>query len=1492
MPSRPLPAERGLAGTPTRNQAPRESLTGEIDPHGPFKDQSERVWEETLLWFWERLTAQIVARLEAAEILPESATGEVKPYAQKAAPPGWAKKLSSMTSNKIGKMGGKQVRELLKELVKQAEPGGWGTTFSLTEIHNMPTGDAKALLLKYVYDVVLPGADVPESIIQEALGSYYQGPGLTPFVTTAQTTAGRVTIPAKPADIPQTWKQVLGDLGSQELAGMNGKEVKQLLKDLKNLGDSDTLPSLSEIHNLPTAEAKKLLLQHYQHATAPGEPPASWLIESVLGKETPVPALFPEAGPTWKQMLTGITPERIAGMTGKQVKQLLKEVLKQAAEEGHTPAVTLTQIHNMPTAEAKKMLLNTALPATVGVYPTFEQEQIALSKVKLEPGVQAGPKKPPKPKFWTKEQVLGKSKAEMIAVLKKSGYTQAEINKLTPTHLVQEVLKVKGRFAQAAKNAVVNVAMGPAKDSQGDLLAEIGPLLQQGAKTGASLTGAEFENMGVRVNWSLVNADAGNWAFYHGSKLIQGIDEHTRKNVAATIGVWIETPGANYQDLETQLQEFILSKHRARLIARTETTRAFAQGSLIMARRGEEVVGFPDGVPLFRYFKTWQTKNDGHVCDACRDLHLNEIEGTHNYFPSLLGPIDVPPAHPGCRCWVTFRPEPIDKAEAEEKVGKKKKSKAQLKKEAEKESAKRKKEAAKKKQAAREAKEKAKQEAEKKKKEDAAAAAKKKKEAEKDAKKQEVAQKVASGEWKPGDGWTDPDATHDALKGKEVAFNEGSRATYSGAVLNGVKLEEVNPLDNYWQTIPDKDVGEPPMPAGQKISTGIIMVEPDGRMWIVAPRNQYGGYQYTYPKGGLKEGLTMQQNAIKEVWEESGLLAEITGFVGDGVGQTSTTRYYLGKRIGGAPWAFQKESEAVHLVDIALGENYVHHARDLKLLGTLMDKLGVSALDVVQDIAPLLERVIDIPESELPEPQPAGQFPESVDGLEYVQSLGGSTGAKLMRDPKTGKLYVHKAGAHAEHVRSEVLADTLYRRLGVKVPDCKLYETPTGPIKLSEYIPNTKSLQDVLSRATSQQREAILAQLKKGWIADAWLGNWDVLGMGLDNILVDDDGTVWRIDNGGALKFRAQGDTDTKVFDAWMTELWSMRTDPQYAQAHRIFGGMKWDEVLKQLEFLGGLPEDELLAGVEGDVKDTLLARLKTARDLWQTSKTMIADDWTLDYLDEFAHASAKLRQSGLLDRAPRNLKFQGQREDVFVYDDNGKLWDKLRGLRGLSSWLSDFINTNGGDYRAINDWASAQGGSSQSGHPRALKHWVKTKRGTGTQGIWENGGASTLERLWREFAAKYGEEKLDKTFTMWHAFNYEFVRNVDFPNNDRENGYLKLMRTEKQSVIDRYKIKQGRVNRAMRGACESSSIFKSVTAYGYEMTLQVVPHHRIMGSYWFEREPGSGNGAFLGDYENEFLFIPTDLPFYYWGRTHDGVSSSHYWTKDILEQLLQELYK
>ena len=132
---------------------------------------------------------------------------------------------------------------------------------------------------------------------------------------------------------------------------------------------------------------------------------------------------------------------------------------------------------------------------------------------------------------------------------------------------------------------------------------------------------------------------------------------------------------------------------------------------------------------------------------------------------------------------------------------------------------------------------------------------------------------------------------------------------------------------------------EPPMKTapGRLPASGAVVVEPDGRVWVVSPSNRFGGYANTFPKGKneLAQTLCLRANALKEVFEEAGLQVELTGFLCDSVRSTSVTRYYLARRLGGNPAAMCWESQAVHLVPAAQLAAFVAHPNDQSILAAL-----------------------------------------------------------------------------------------------------------------------------------------------------------------------------------------------------------------------------------------------------------------------------------------------------------------------------------------------------------------------------------------------------------------------------------------------------------------------------------------------------------------------------------------------------------------------------
>lgn len=219
------------------------------------------------------------------------------------------------------------------------------------------------------------------------------------------------------------------------------------------------------------------------------------------------------------------------------------------------------------------------------------------------------------------------------------------------------------------------------------------------------------------------------------------------------------------------------------------------------------------------------------------------------------------------------------------------------------------------------------------------------------------------------------------------------------------------------------------------------------------------------------------------------------------------------------------------------------------------------------------------------------EFPKRLSDLEEVKILGGTTVATLMRDKKTGEQFVLKRGNSAEHIREEFLADELYRVLGVAVPNSKLYEDGDSPVKIAKFIEG-QTLGAFFKKSGPGAQRAVLEKIRRGYVADSLLGNWDVAGLNLDNILVDAQGNPWRIDNGGSLRYRAQG--AKKVAADWgphVEEFKSLLDAKLNPSTARVFANLTDTELSEQLTKLIANRE-KLLAAAPAELKDVLRQRI------------------------------------------------------------------------------------------------------------------------------------------------------------------------------------------------------------------------------------------------------------------------------------------------------------
>jgi 8-oxo-dGTP pyrophosphatase MutT (NUDIX family) len=178
--------------------------------------------------------------------------------------------------------------------------------------------------------------------------------------------------------------------------------------------------------------------------------------------------------------------------------------------------------------------------------------------------------------------------------------------------------------------------------------------------------------------------------------------------------------------------------------------------------------------------------------------------------------------------------------------------------------------------------------------------------------------------------WSDPDCAATVIPGGDLP-----------RVLNGIALEawrDAPTTDAGWNSVAGQLALDEPalkLAPGKAPAAGVVIEEADGRIWLVAPSNAFGGYTATFPKGRVDGGVNLQACAIREAFEESGLQVRITGWLADANRTLTCTRYYRAVRTGGTPANMGWESQAVHLVPRSALKAFVAHPNDLPLLEAL-----------------------------------------------------------------------------------------------------------------------------------------------------------------------------------------------------------------------------------------------------------------------------------------------------------------------------------------------------------------------------------------------------------------------------------------------------------------------------------------------------------------------------------------------------------------------------
>lgn len=172
------------------------------------------------------------------------------------------------------------------------------------------------------------------------------------------------------------------------------------------------------------------------------------------------------------------------------------------------------------------------------------------------------------------------------------------------------------------------------------------------------------------------------------------------------------------------------------------------------------------------------------------------------------------------------------------------------------------------------------------------------------------------------------------------------------------------------------------------------------------------------------------------------------------------------------------------------------------------------------------------------------------DRLVHEGAAGGTQGAQWYKDPATGKRYIIKGQTYGDYnrVAAEALAGAVYKKLGIDVPNFTLTEMNGTPVIASEAM-NGKPKGSITNDPL----------LKKGFMADVYVANWDVVGLVYDNILYSKD-KAYRVDVGGTFTYRAQG--GRKSYGTTPSEQSTLLDSKINPQSARAFGSIS-DSVMK-----------------------------------------------------------------------------------------------------------------------------------------------------------------------------------------------------------------------------------------------------------------------------------------------------------------------------------------
>jgi len=215
---------------------------------------------------------------------------------------------------------------------------------------------------------------------------------------------------------------------------------------------------------------------------------------------------------------------------------------------------------------------------------------------------------------------------------------------------------------------------------------------------------------------------------------------------------------------------------------------------------------------------------------------------------------------------------------------------------------------------------------------------------------------------------------------------------------------------------------------------------------------------------------------------------------------------------------------------------------------------------------------------------------------------GGSNPGGVYEDPLGNKYYVKESNGGEAPMHNEVIGGALYKAAGVNSNEVFFVTKGDQRLLATPWIENNgQKMLDVLDGNENEFRKKAQAD----FAIDAWLDNYDVVGIGPWNLVADENGDPLRLDPGGSMMFRATG-AEKSWWSDEPTAIDDMRFGSSNSSAYtylpNVFGDMTGDQVKESAKKLLAVTPEKIStivnsSGLDEDTKAKLYSTLVIRRE-------------------------------------------------------------------------------------------------------------------------------------------------------------------------------------------------------------------------------------------------------------------------------------------------------